>query len=169
MPALPAGPDPIADQDHTHGWIRALLGAVTSAVLEEQPALGAFGDHRPERDRPSGSAWRGLETMCHVSALLASAHAPEPGSAQQLLDTAEGAAARRGLRRRSEREENGVRASTWRSDRGDLLEVIVGVRVAIRAVSAPFLPGSLRPASTTSPDSPFSPLSPLTLPPRLPR
>ena len=164
MSALPAGPDPIADQDHTHGWIRALLEAVTAAVLEEQPGLMAFGDHRPERDRPSGGAWRGLETMCHVSALLASAHAPEPGSAQQLLDTADGAAASRGLRRRSEREENGVRASTWRSNRGDLLEVIVGVRVAIRAISGPFLPGSLRPASTTSPDSPVSPLTP---PPRL--
>src|SRR5690625_6979955 len=73
MSALPAGPDPIADQDHTHGWIRALLEAVTSAVLETQPGLMAFGDHRPERDRPSGGAWRGLETMCHVSALLASA------------------------------------------------------------------------------------------------
>src|SRR5699024_3158019 len=169
MSALPAGPDPIADQDHTHGWIRALLEAVTSAVLETQPGLMAFGDHRPERDRPSGGAWRGLETMCHVSArlasahapaprsgqhplgggawrgletmchvsaLLASAHAPEPGSAQQLLEAADGTAASRGLRRRSEREENGVRATTWSSHRGDLLEVIVGVRVAIRAISA---------------------------------
>src|SRR5699024_7657371 len=87
------------------------------------------------------------------SALLASAHAPEPGSAQQLLEAADGTAASRGLRRRSEREENGVRATTWSSDRGDLLEVIVGVRVAIRAISAPFLPGSLRPASTTRADN----------------
>src|SRR5690625_5417299 len=57
MSALPAGPDPIADQDHTHGWIRALLEAVTSAVLETQPGLMACGDDRPERDRHSSGTW----------------------------------------------------------------------------------------------------------------
>lgn len=164
MSASTAGPEPIADQDHTHGRIRALLEAVTSVVLDEHPGLAAFTDHRPERDRPSGSAWRGLETMCHVSALLASASPPEPGSAPQLLDTVHGAAASRGLQPRTQREGCGMPASTWVSDVGDLLEVVVGVRVAIRAISAPFLPGSLQPAVTTSPASALSPVTP---PPRL--
>src|SRR5699024_12282433 len=77
MSALPAGPDPIADQDHTHGWIRALLEAVTSAVLETQPGPLAFGDHRPERERTSGRAWRRLETEDHGAAPLATAPDPE--------------------------------------------------------------------------------------------
>src|SRR5699024_9867270 len=140
-PACRSGPDrrsgPYPRLDPRAAGSGHLRGARDAAWTD------GLGDHRPERDRPSGGAWRGLETMCHVSALLASAHAPEPGSAQQLLEAADGTAASRGLRRRSEREENGVRATTWSSDRGDLLEVIVGVRVAIRAISAPFLPGSL--------------------------
>ena len=55
---------------------------------------------------------------------------------------------------------------TWGGADGDLLEVIVGVRVAVRAISAPFLPGSLTPITTTSP---VSALSPPTPPPRLVR
>lgn len=164
MSALPAGSAPIADQDRTHGRIRELLEAVTSGVLAEHPELAAFSDHRPERDRPSGSAWRGLETMCHVSALLASMRAPQPRTAPQLLDTAHRAAAHRGLRPRSEHDQNGVRASAWVSEAGDLLEVIVGVKVAVRAISAPFLPGSLQPVTSTSPASPLSPITP---PPQL--
>ena len=52
---------------------------------------------------------------------------------------------------------------SWAGPAGDLLELVLGVRVAVRAVSAPFLPGSLAPMPTTSP---VSALSPLTPPPR---
>lgn len=166
MSALSTDSTAIDDQDRTHGRIRDLLAVVTAAVLEEQPALTSFADHRPERDRPSGTAWRGLETMCHVSALLISMRAPDTSAdgAQRLLDSAHVAARAKGLHRRSERDDHGMRATTWATAEGDLLEVIVGVRVAVRAFSAPFLPGSLDPMPTTSPDSPLSPITP---PPRL--
>lgn len=159
MSALPADHEAITDQDHTHGRIRALLGAVTAALLEEQPALAAFADHRPERDRPSGGAWRGLQTMCHVSALLTSRRAPDPTAdgVQRVLDRAHTAARAWGLHRRSDNDDHGIRTSTWTNAAGELLEVVVGVRVAVRAISAPFLPGSLHPAATTSPQIALSP------------
>ena len=176
MSALPVD-HPIADQDHAHSRVRALLDAVTTAVLTQQPALTSFADHRPERDRPSGGAWRGLETMCHVSALLASRQAPDltADGAQRVLDSAHSVARAWGLDRRSDRDDHGIRTITWTNAAGELLEVIVGVRVAVRAISAPFLPGSLHPAATTSPQnaqsaqsSPnrLSPLSPFASPAR---
>lgn len=80
MSALPAEDprlsDSIASQDETHLHIRDLLAVATGALLYEQPSLGLFEDHRPQRDRPSGDAWNGLETMCHVSALLVAQNAP---------------------------------------------------------------------------------------------
>src|SRR5699024_10040578 len=117
MSALATGPpDPIADQDRTHGRIRELLGTVTATLLAEQPQLSSFADHRPERDRPSGTAWRGLETMCHVSALLASVRPPEDGSGPRLLGSAEIAAGRCGLSRHRSAEVPGVAGTdraTW--------------------------------------------------------
>lgn len=163
--AIIDGSDWIPGQDETHRRIHELLGAVTAAVLEAQPGLLGFADHRPERDRSSGSAWRGVQTLCHVSALLASARAPETSAsaAQHLLDAVHAVAAARGLRRRSTRLRHGISGATWSDASGDLLEVVIGVRVAVRAISAPFLPGSLRPLPTTSPPSPLSPPTP---PPR---
>ncbi|GAA1491150.1 hypothetical protein [Brachybacterium sacelli] len=169
MSALPTGPTPqIAGQDETHARIHALLTAVTAALLQEQPDLNGFPDHRPQRDRSSGVSWRGLETYCHVSALLASSGVPgrADGGATRLLTAADEVATTRGMRRRSESDAHGICGATWTDATGDLLEVIVGVRVAVRAVSAPFLPGSLRPVGSTSPPSPISPLTP---PPRIVR
>ena len=48
----------------------------------------------------------------------------------------------------------------------DLLELIVGVRVAVRAISGPFLPGSLDPVTTTSPVTALSPATPPARPAR---
>ncbi len=169
MSALPRGTeDEIPGQDATHERIRSLLEAVTTALLETQPVLLAFRDHRPERDRSSGRSWHGLQTLCHVSALLAADGSPAPdrAGAERLLEAVEGCAVARGLRRRSAEESHGILEATWAGPEGDLLEVIVGVRVAVRAVSAPFLPGSLEPVTTTSP---VSALSPPTPPPRLVR
>ncbi|GAA4522215.1 hypothetical protein GCM10023160_10290 [Brachybacterium paraconglomeratum] len=169
MSALPAHPsDSIPGQDETHGRIRELLGQVTTAVLEQQPGLVSFVDHRPQRDRSSGDSWHGLQTLCHVSALLASSGLPEDSmdATAALLDAADAFAESRGLLRRSEQQDSGVIGRTWTSATGDLLEVIVGVRVAVRAISAPFLPGSLTPRATTSPATALSPLTP---PPRLVR
>ena len=59
MSALPRGAeDEIPGQDATHARIRSLLEDVTAVLLEQQPGLIAFRDHRPERDRSSGGSWR---------------------------------------------------------------------------------------------------------------
>ncbi|WP_394216754.1 hypothetical protein [Brachybacterium vulturis] len=166
MSALPSGaPEAIPGQDETHQRMHDLLTSVTTAVLEEQPGLLDFHDHRPQRDRSSGDSWRGLQTLCHVSALLASSGRPtsSESAAARLLEAAHGSAASWGLHRRSERSGAGVVTASWTNAAGDLLEMIVGVRVAVRAISAPFLPGSLTPRTTTSPASALSPLTP---PPR---
>lgn len=159
------GPDSVPSQDETHQRIHALLTAVTTAALEEQPGLQGFHDHRPPRDRSSGDSWHGLQTMCHVSALLASTGLPGglESATGGLLEAAERIATSWGMRRRAEQVGAGMTTASWRSAAGDLLEVIVGVRVAVRAISAPFLPGSLAPMATTSPASALSPLTP---PPR---
>ncbi|ASK65392.1 hypothetical protein CFK39_05610 [Brachybacterium avium] len=163
MSALPSGaPDAIPSQDQTHQRMHDLLTAVTTAVLEEQPGLLDFRDHRPQRDRSSGDSWRGLQTMCHVSALLVSTGAPtgSESATGQLLGVADGVATSQGMHRRSERAGAGMTTASWTSAAGDLLEIVVGVRVAVRAISAPFLPGSLTPMATTSPSSALSPLTP---------
>ena len=168
MSAHPAvAADAIPGQDETHARIQELLAAVTDALLDQQPALRTFGDHRPQRDRSSGSSWRGLQTLCHVSALLASAGAPaaEDGTGARLVETVDALAGARGLRRRDRREGPGFLAATWHDGDGELLELIVGVRVAVRAVSAPFLPGSLQPMPSTSPAPRLSRL-PSAPPPR---
>ncbi|MDN5821751.1 MAG: hypothetical protein L0H74_07880 [Brachybacterium sp.] len=161
-------PDSIPSQDETHHRMHALLTSVTSAVLEEQPGLLDFHDRRPQRDRSSGDSWRGLRTLCHVSALLASTGVPasSEGATARLLAVADEIATSRGMHRRSERAGTGMITVRWTNATGDLLEMIVGVRVAVRAISAPFLPGSLTPMATTSPASSLSPLTP---PPRLVR
>lgn len=155
-------PDRIPGQDETHRRIRELLGAVTAALLETQPGLLRFADHRPERDRSSGHSWRGVQTLCHVSALRASAGTPRTtaGGAQHLIEAVHAVAAAHGLRPRSTRHRHGIADATWSDGSGDLLEVVIGVRVAVRAVSAPFLPASPRPLPTTSPLSPAAPPRP---------
>lgn len=161
-------PGSVPSQDETHQRMHDLLTSVTTAALDEQPGLLGFHDHRPQRDRSSGDSWRGLQTLCHVSALLASSGLPasSDGATARLLEAAHGIATSWGMHRRSERAGAGMIAVSWTNAAGDLLEMIVGVRVAVRAVSAPFLPGSLAPMATTSPASALSPLTP---PPRLVR
>ncbi|WP_114853534.1 hypothetical protein [Brachybacterium sp. YJGR34] len=158
---MSASPPPLEvhpGESATHHRIRDLLGRVTAALLAEQPALGVFAEHRPARDRSSGSTWRGAQTLCHVSPLLASTRAPEAGEdgAGRLLAAAEAVAARGGLHRRSEQVLQGVSSVSWTDAGGDLLEVVVGVRVAVRAISAPFAPEgpaaprTVRPAGLTA-------------------
>ena len=160
--------DSIPGQDETHSRIHDLLSAVTTAALEAQPGLVSFQDHRPQRDRSSGGSWRGLQTLCHVSALLTSSGLPAPSTSATtgLLEAVHRIAGARGMHLRSEQDGHGIRGTTWTDASGDLLEVLVGVRVAVRAISGPFLPGSLAPLATTSPASALSPLTP---PPRLVR
>jgi len=149
-----ASPATLPEQHEIYDWVRGLLTGVTDAVLDEQPELGGFVDRRPQRDRSSGETWRGTGTLCHVSALLASAGAPDLSgdSARDLLAAADRAALARGLRRRSDSESQGISGATWRTGRGDLLEVIVGVQVAVRVISAPFLAAAASPVVvSTSP------------------
>lgn len=166
LPAeIPGAPDSIASQDETHLHIRDLLAVATGALLREEPALGLFEDHRPQRDRPSGDAWNGLETMCHVSALLVAQYSPhlDQTGADRLLDAVDAALSPQRMTRTEDRMDSGVRTVTWRDPDGVRLEVVIGVRIAVRAISMPFLPGSMQPLATTSPASPISPLTP---PPR---
>lgn len=167
MSAQPSGaPDSVPSQDETHQRMHDLLTSVITAALHEQPGLLDFHDHRPQRDRSSGDSWRGLQTLCHVSALLASSGLPASSevATARLVEAAHRIAASWGMHRRSERAGTGMTAVSWTNAAGDLLELIIGVRVAVRAISAPFLPGSLAPMATTSPASGPSPLTP---PPRL--
>ena len=169
MSALPSGAeDEIPGQDETHDRIRVLLRSATSALLQAQPGLLAFRDHRPQRDRSSGGAWHGLQTFCHVSALLAADGRPDPDPARsaRLLEAVERSVLPHGLHRRSAEEAHGVRTATWAGPEGDLLELIVGVRVAVRVISGPFLPGSLDPVTTTSPVTALSPATPPARPAR---
>lgn len=158
-------PGSVPGQDETHQRMRELLSSVATAVLEEQPGLIGFQDHRPQRDRSSGGSWRGLQTLCHVTALLAATGRPasSEAAAAGLIGVVDEVTAARGMRRRSHRAGPGMTTISWVSPAGDLLELLIGVRVAVRAVSAPFLPGSLDPVTSTSP---VTALSPLTPPPR---
>lgn len=174
MSALPAGyPRMLAGQDETYARIRSLLHAVTRALLEEQPQLLSFGTHRPPRDRSSGDSWHGVQTLCHVSAMLTGSKAPDlrGDGPRGLIAATDRVANFWGMRRRSESTDQGITSVTWIDARGDLLEVVVGVRVAVRAISAPFLPGpgpapspertpgQASPSARTSPSSPHTPPS----------
>lgn len=169
MSALPSDPaeadTSVPSQDETHQRLHELLSAVTDAVLEAQPQLASFHAHRPERDRSSGDSWRGLQTLCHVSALLVTTGRPERSAEAtgRVIEAVHRAAATWGMRPRAEQVGAAMTTLSWAGPAGDLLELVLGVRVAVRAVSAPFLPGSLAPIPTTSP---VSALSPLTPPPR---
>lgn len=166
MSALPsAAPDEVPGQDETHRRMHSLLTAVTDAALAAQPGLHGFHDHRPQRDRSSGDSWRGLQTLCHVSALLAGDGVParSPQDAARLIGAVDAVATSYGMRPRAERSGAAMTVVSWTTAAGDLLELTLGVRVAVRAISAPFLPGSLSPMATTSPASALSPLTP---PPR---
>jgi len=166
MSALrPRAPEAIPGQDETHQRMLDLLTSVTGAALQEQPELIGFEDHRPQRDRSSGDSWRGLQTLCHVSALLAATGRRDTseGATAALIEAVDTVATAHGMLRRSHREGPGMTTISWASPPGDLLEMVLGVRLALRAVSAPFLPGSLDPMASTSPSSALSPLTP---PPR---
>lgn len=154
-------PDTIDGQDRAHDRIRRLLSAVTEALLAEQPQVEFFSDHRPQRDRPSGAAWRGVETMCHVSALLVSRRAPDmfDDAVGRLLDVVDDATRPHGMARTggdAPEPVAGIHRAIWSDAAGNRLELVIGVRLGVRAISAPFLPGSLQPLASTSPLSPLS-------------
>lgn len=166
--AAAAPSTPVPDQDATLHRLREMLRTAATALLEEWPVLGDLRDRRPERDRSSGDAWNGLQTLRHVSALLAATGpAPEePAAIEALLAAVDRAVSRLGMRRAGREAWHALHVVRWTTEEGDELEVMIGVTLALRAISAPFLPGSLAPRGTTSPASPLSPPTP---PPRRPR
>ncbi|AXK46063.1 hypothetical protein [Brachybacterium saurashtrense] len=170
MSALPSDPSSAADsvpgQDETHHRVRQVLTAVLEELRARHPGLGEFQDHRPARDRSSGDSWQGLQTLCHVSALLVGRGLPDPAEAAGVIDAVHRAASAHGLHPRAENAGRGMTVVSWAGEEGDLLELVLGVRVAVRMVSAPFLPGSLAPVPSTSPAAVLSPRTP---PPRLVR
>ncbi len=165
MSALPVYPrrdptyDTVRTQDQSYDRVRSILAAVADTVLEECPELVGLEDSRPERDRPSGSSWHGMETTVHVSALLASQSGcdPDPERRRRLLAAIDGTVTQLDLHRCSCSHPSTV---LWRDEAGARLEVVFGVRLLVRAYSAPFLPGSLHPPQTTSPVSALSPITP---------
>lgn len=157
----------ITTQDDAHERIRVLLTGAVGALLEEAPELLGFEDHRPQRDRSSGLTWSGVETQCHISAMLVAQGEAERGarSRERLVDAMDSAMRFFGLSGAAPIPEDPSidGAFEWCGENGERLEVMFGVRLAVRAVSAPFLPGSLQEPRTTSPASPISPATP---PPR---
>lgn len=146
-----AAVEEISSQDAARSRIRELLRGCAEDLASE--GITRLYEQRPERDRNSGTSWRGIETICHISALLASPqempeHARER---RRLLDALGRGATFRDLRRRHDRLEAPLPRRVWSTRAGDRLEVACGVRLTMRAISAPYLPGSLRRAETTSP------------------
>ncbi|MGY5765535.1 hypothetical protein ACXET9_10055 [Brachybacterium sp. DNPG3] len=135
-------PTAIALEREAHERVALMLDAVVTELRHEQPTLGAFLERRPARVRNSGLLWHGLETMSLVSALLASQGAPgwRSSGLTSLVRAADAAARGQGLLRQDDRLRGGLRQLSWRSPEGDLLEVVIGVCVSVRATSAPYLP-----------------------------
>lgn len=150
---------PVPGQDATLDRLREMLAAATAALLAERPALGDFRDRRPARDRSSGDSWQGRPTLRHVSALRAATGPAleEPAAIEALLAAADRALAHLGLRRTGRDAGHGLHVERWTSAAGDELEVMVGVTVALRAISAPFVPDPPAPRATMSPASPPAP------------
>lgn len=117
---------------------------VVAALRAEQPELGEFTARRPARDRNSGEEVAGIGTLVHVGELLAGDGAPDPGrvATRRLLSAADAAAARHGMTGLRTTVCEGVLQARWSREDGDELELVIGVRVAVRVISAPFLPRS---------------------------
>lgn len=148
-------------QAAVHDRVRELLTAAGRALLAEQPSLQGFEDARPERDRPSGESAQGAPTLVHVSALLAARRAPDPSpaAADALVRAVDVVARRRRSGPGTSRTRHGIRHVVWGFEDGDRLELVLGVRVALRVISAPFLP-SPEEAAPTSPATLLSPRAP---------
>lgn len=99
-------------------------------------------EHRPRRDRASGTRYLGVRTIQHVSALIGStAEPPSSPSPASLLRVADRALRGVGLAMSEDGEVSGVRTRVWEGPEGDRAEVVVGARLLMRVISAPFLPG----------------------------
>lgn len=61
---------------------------------------------------------------------------------RRLLSAADAAAARHGMTGLRTTVCEGVLQGRWSREDGDELELVIGVRVAVRVISAPFLPRS---------------------------
>lgn len=161
MPAQlssPAVTSRVLRQDDAHDAVRRLLAAVAEDLLQAAPELIALEDRRPQRDRPSGITWRGMQTMCHVSALLASRSYTHllPVSHRDLVRQVDRTARAHGLTRG---EDSPLGDAVWEGADGRRLEVGSGLHITVRAMSGPFLPGSLHPVTSTSPDTAPRPLA----------
>lgn len=132
----------IAAQEEAHDRIARLLDVMIAELRQEQPSLGEFIVRRPARERHSGVLWQGLETMCLVSELMASVGTPgwRPGELAALVAGADAAARSQGFARCGDTQRGGLRQLVWDTPQGDLLEVVIGVRLSVRATSAPYLP-----------------------------
>ena len=147
-PSLPPVPTPAPRQSPApapgpvHERVRELLADVGAALLREEPALGGFEEARPGRDRPSGDTWGGAPTAVHVSALLAALRTPALSrtEADALVGAARTAAGCHGAGASSQTDRHGIRQVVWMLPTGDRLELVLGVRLALRVLRAPVLP-----------------------------
>ncbi|MFE5774731.1 hypothetical protein [Brachybacterium sp. NPDC056505] len=111
-------------------------------------------EHRPRRDRASGTRYRGVRTIQHVSALIGStAEPPASPSPASLLRVADRALRGVGLAVSEDGEVSGVRTRVWEGPEGDRAEVVVGARLLLRVISAPFLPGVEQGDVSTTPSA----------------
>lgn len=158
-----AAAEPLS-QDDAHQQVRDVLAAAVDAVLDVDSSLYTWEEARPQRDRNSGTTWSGIETMCHVSALLVGIDTGQPSdlARARAVDAVGRAVADLGFDHAPQAPDG---TYVWTDAKGARLDLVAGERLALRAYSAPFLPGSLQELRTTSP---ITPISPLTPPPRQP-
>jgi hypothetical protein len=111
-------------------------------------------EHRPRRDRASGTRYLGVRTIQHVSALIGStAQPPASPGPSSLLRIADRAMRGVGLVASEDSEVSGVRTRVWEGAAGDRAEVVVGARLLVRVISAPFLPGVEQGDLSTTPSA----------------
>lgn len=146
----------ISSQDEALARVRDLLGLVAEEIDHLEPDLGGLYEHRPSLERNSGVSWRGIETVCHVSALLSSHREAPLGEdrRRRLFRGFDRSDATRSLHRHEDHLDSPLPRRIWTTPEGDRLEIASGVRLTVRAISAPYLPGSLSRSVSTSPVTP---------------
>jgi hypothetical protein len=153
------GPDPDGpDADGSDGGARRDARAGVGTRRDAPAGVGSPGleliEHRPRRDRASGTRYLGVRTIQHVSALIGStAQPPASPGPSSLLRIADRALRGVGLVASEDSEVSGVRTRVWEGAAGDRAEVVVGARLLVRVISAPFLPGVEQGDLSTTPSA----------------
>ncbi|UEJ84142.1 hypothetical protein Bra3105_07500 [Brachybacterium halotolerans subsp. kimchii] len=150
---VPSGP--AEARSRVHEILSVVVDALRTHAAPHAgaPALELI-EHKPRRDRASGTRYLGVRTIQHVSALIGSTAAPPASpSPASLLRVADRALRGVGLAMSEDGEVSGVRTRVWEGPEGDRAEVVVGARLLLRVISAPFLPGVEQGDVSTTPSA----------------